>query len=279
MKNRILVVLYAKKPSESATLQSLLNEYESNSSLTIYNNGPHKVDEDDSLIKELSLCFSSVEIIQDLSNKPLSVLYNQFLSRDGECFFLFDDDTNVPIGYLSSSSENVDIRIPIIKTSKGDVMYPKIDNEIIVSERIISENVFFYSIGSGLVIYKSLIDVFTKSNLKLFDERYALYGVDVSLFRRIMKVKEKGENIIIKVEKEMVHSLSRVDESPSTFRLRERLIDNVITLRHYPKSKTSSIIFFLKMFMKRLLMFRFSEILLMFNILIKGKHPRCNKTL
>ncbi|HEC2555558.1 TPA: hypothetical protein R2K53_001285 [Raoultella ornithinolytica] len=277
MKKRILVVLYAKEPSESATLQSLLNKHEDNSVLTIYNNGPDNINENDLVIKKLSLCFSSVDIIQDLSNKPLSILYNDFLSRDGECFFLFDDDTNVPDGYFTSSNESVDIRVPIIKTSMGEIMYPKVGSKVVTSEYTVPEDVFVYSIGSGLVIYKSLIEVFTKLNLKLFDERYALYGVDVSLFRRIMKLKKSGEQIIIKVEKEMVHSLSRVDESPSPFRLRERLIDNVITLRHYPKSKISSTLFFIKMFTKRLFMFRFSEILLMFNILIKGKHPRCSK--
>lgn len=192
-------------------------------------------------------------------------------------FFLFDDDTNVPNGYLSCSEENIDVRIPIIRTSANEIMYPKIGSKVITSECIVPEDVFIYSIGSGLVIYKSLVELFTKLNLKLFDERYALYGVDVSLFRRIMKVKESGEQVVIKVEKEMIHSLSRIDESPSSFRLRERLIDNVITLRHYPKSKTSSIVFFMKMFMKRLFMFRFKEVFLMFNILIKGKHPRCDK--
>ncbi|HHO8474704.1 TPA: hypothetical protein ACRX0N_001642 [Klebsiella pneumoniae] len=277
MKNRILVVLYGKEPSESVTLQSLLNMHECNSALTIYNNGPANIDENDLVINKLLLCFSSVDIVQDLSNKPLSVLYNNFLNRDGDRFFLFDDDTNVPNGYLSCSEENIDVRIPIIRTSANEIMYPKIGSKVITSECIVPEDVFIYSIGSGLVIYKSLVELFTKLNLKLFDERYALYGVDVSLFRRIMKVKESGEQVVIKVEKEMIHSLSRIDESPSSFRLRERLIDNVITLRHYPKSKTSSIVFFMKMFMKRLFMFRFKEVFLMFNILIKGKHPRCDK--
>ena len=277
MKNRILVVLYGKEPSESVTLQSLLNVHECNSALTIYNNGPANIDENDLVINKLLLCFSSVDIVQDLSNKPLSVLYNNFLNRDGDRFFLFDDDTHVPNGYLSCSEENIDVRIPIIRTSANEIMYPKIGSKVITSECIVPEDVFIYSIGSGLVIYKSLVELFTKLNLKLFDERYALYGVDVSLFRRIMKVKESGEQVVIKVEKEMIHSLSRIDESPSSFRLRERLIDNVITLRHYPKSKTSSIVFFMKMFMKRLFMFRFKEVFLMFNILIKGKHPRCDK--
>lgn len=87
MKNRILVVLYGKEPSESVTLQSLLNVHECNSALTIYNNGPANIDENDLVINKLLLCFSSVDIVQDLSNKPLSVLYNNFLNRDGDRFF------------------------------------------------------------------------------------------------------------------------------------------------------------------------------------------------
>lgn len=47
------------------------------------------------------------------------------------------------------------------------------------------------SIGSGLVIYKSLVECFRKDNLKLFDERYALYGVDYSFFRRIQRIKKQ----------------------------------------------------------------------------------------
>lgn len=276
-KDSILVVLYNKRLIESTTLKTLQLEKHSNLRLVIYNNGPILVEDNEGFLDTLKKIFNDVVFIQDISNKPLSKLYNDFLEQyESKRYYIFDDDTIIPEGYFSESKDKSDITVPIIRTLSGDIVYPKVGSNVCINNEI-KEDDFFYTIGSGLVIHETLLKKFSIFNMSLFDERYALYGVDVSIFRRILYLKKMGEDIAISVDKELTHSLSRIDEKQNSFRNKERLIDNVITLRHYPLSTIHSVIFFSKMLLKRLFLLKFSEVALMFIILYKGIHPRCSE--
>lgn len=278
MKTNILVVLYSKECDNSTTLNSLINLANISTTLTIFNNGPSSIKKDSVFLNKLKNNFSHLVIIEDLNNRPLSYIYNDFLKSNlYSRYVIFDDDTTVPRDYLNYvHNDDVDIRVPIIKSISGTAMYPKRRECLLDKEGMYDDNDFIYTIGSGLIIYRSLIDKFCHYNIALFDERYALYGVDVSLFRRIKLIKNKGCHINIQIANIISHSMSSLEEKPSEFRRIERLIDNVITLRSYPESFLSSFIFFIKMFFKRVVLFRYKEVFIMFKILISGMHPRCN---
>ncbi|UFT95770.1 hypothetical protein [Pectobacterium carotovorum] len=278
MKTNVLVVLYSKECDDSTTLNSLINLSNVNTTLTVFNNGPLAIKKDSVFLNKLKKNFSDLVFIEDLNNKPLSCIYNDFLKNSlYSRYVIFDDDTIVPMDYLSYVNNNdVDIRIPIIKSKAGKIVYPKKRGGVLDEEGIYDDNDFIYTVGSGLVIYKTLINKFFYYNNDLFDERYALYGVDVSLFRRINLIKNKGCHIKIQIANIISHSMSNLEEKPSEFRRVERLIDNVITLRSYPESFSSSFFFFIRMLFKRFLLFRYKEVFIMFKILMSGVHPRCN---
>lgn len=94
MKTIILVILYNKSINQSETLISLNDNKFTNYDLIIYNNGPKLLDKD-LLFDELQAKILSVKLCQDMSNKPLSIIYNEFLSNNKqyERFVIFDDDT------------------------------------------------------------------------------------------------------------------------------------------------------------------------------------------
>ncbi|HFO3024042.1 TPA: hypothetical protein ACHJIQ_005599, partial [Klebsiella pneumoniae] len=57
----------------------------------------------------------------------------------------------------------------------------------------------------------------------LFDTRFALYRVDVSLFRRIKAIERNGVCVNIQVVSRINHSLSRTETVMPAWRYKERL--------------------------------------------------------
>ncbi|NYY80409.1 hypothetical protein DMH27_09765 [Raoultella planticola] len=78
----IIVVIYNKKIQSSQTLNSLLHTFATDSHLLIFNNGPESLELDDDIYKSLKDKFNNNIFIQeDLSNRPLSVLYNYAINE------------------------------------------------------------------------------------------------------------------------------------------------------------------------------------------------------
>jgi hypothetical protein len=279
MKDIILIVIYNKNFERSETIKSLLLcEFEG--SIIIFNNGPNILSEDNELLNLVRDKFISVKVIQDISNKPLSIIYNDFLCiKSFERYFIFDDDTNINHDFFRNKKETCcDLSIPIIRSiTTKKICYPVINNCVYKNEKKLNYGDEVISIGSGLMISASLIEIFFNNSMKLFDERYALYGVDYSLFRRINSFNMNDAKINIDISECINHSLSSVDEKPSKKRELERLIDLVLTKMYYPKrygfQKKMSI---MKTLFIRLFHFDFMGFYILTKVVISKCHPRCN---
>lgn len=123
----VLVVLYNKEISQSETLSSLANQNVTYYELTLVNNGPNELLAlNDPLLKEMQGKGIKVNYIEFLDNKPLSYIYNLFITENNnrESFVILDDDTQLPEDYLTYCDNKFDILLPII-LHDGKVEYPK----------------------------------------------------------------------------------------------------------------------------------------------------------
>lgn len=277
-KNLVIVVLYNKEMSESSTLKTLTEGLEYISKITIVNNGPKKIKNDQKVLVSLTKNDIVVELIECLENKPLSNIYNDIIrcnsNLDG--YIILDDDSKLSRDYFECiSNVNADVILPsIIESSNNKKYYPIASNKEEIIEGVnIAQQV--YSISSGLVISRHTNEVFEEHKLTLFDERFSLYGVDTSFFMRLNYLREsKGVSLNVINFGRLYHSLSRVSEINSDFRVKERLIDELLTVKYYNVNKRNKVIVYAKVLIKCLIKLKVSWFFIMLNVIIKGKHPR-----
>lgn len=277
MKLTILVVTYGKDKLISETFRTLLPAIKGRGySVIIYNNGPHKIKNH---MKDIdSNGFYSgekIKFIEDLNNSSLSIIYNNFLEKeDYDKFMILDDDTCIPEFFFddifNNESENSELILPVVysKYNKKRI-YPK--NKDKLSGLGLQLPYGIFSVGSGLILDKKLINSFKKNNIKPFDERFALYGVDYSLFRRLRGIYGNSPNEIFYVGGFIYHSMSGVEKKIEPWREIERLYDHVLSIKYYSKFPKTKIIVLL---LKKLFNFDFSGFKKILNIYYIGKHPR-----
>lgn len=278
--NVILVIIYNKSLCDSKTLDTISNYNFPNSKLVIHNNGPEEVIRMSPLWEKLNKCFySQIELINCLYNKPLSIIYNDIFVKYQACnFVILDDDTEISESFVyAMKNNNVDLELPKIKSSSDELIYYPICDGIVTNELVDLDPRKVLSIGSGLIINQALVDKFKTNNLKLFDESYALYGVDFSLFRRIYKIVDLGEVVKIRSSCFLTHSLSRLDmnENRDSFRARERALDLAISTRRYPTINLYYM--FLRKIVGESIKMRYGNVYCMIKAYILGMHPRCSK--
>ncbi|MFY0837819.1 glycosyltransferase family 2 protein [Klebsiella pneumoniae] len=284
MKIAIIIILYNKEIYSSVTLMSLL-EYERPKLISLYiiNNGPNEVSLENEFYQQLINSFDNVIIENHLNNKPLSKSYNDIISNDKfERYLILDDDTwmnNIYLDYIVSSPlDSFDVCIPRIKNQNNNIVYPVVGNMIVSDATncvVVNPEKYIYTIASGLAINKTVVNIFNKLNLTPFDERYALYGVDISFFRRLQKLKNKGNKIKIVINSTIEHSLSSVDVVISDFRYKERLIDLILSTLYYSRLGVGKYIKISYYMMREIFYFKFSNARLIFKVVLEGKHPRC----
>ncbi|MFI8418273.1 glycosyltransferase family 2 protein [Serratia sp. NPDC078593] len=274
--NAIVIVVYNKKVSESTTINTLSKYVLKNSVLVIYNNGPKEVALDKTIESELQEKFMGVKVVNNLSNSPLSILYNEFIAgyADADKYVILDDDSTITDSFIKAlDDDDYDIELPKIISRTDQVTYYPISSGEVVSFDGFLKTQGTFSIGSGLIIKRSMVDIFNKHKITLFDENFALYGVDVSLFRRMYKLDKQGESFKIRTKSNILHSLSRVEGEESAFRKKERLIDVAISTRRYPTLRMHVHLF------KKLLMSLFggdfAGFYAILNAYCYGMHPRC----
>lgn len=285
MKTIIAVILYNKVIDDSLTLKSLCDISNYDYDLVIINNGPVSLEFDGPTYKTLCLRDRNVSYIEHLDNIPLSLIYNDFLRRyiDGyERFIIFDDDSIIPNTFFDdldkTYNSNIDLQLPIIYEKKTNSIYYPLVNGAVVDKKLnpelsVSDDVF--SIGSGLTIYKSLIYKFDMLNLDVFDNRFALYGVDYSLFRRIRIAKKNNIKVGISITSYILHSLSKTESNMSAWRGLERGYDGVLSARYYSKSVFHLLYFVSKSILIELKSNRFRNVVKICFVLFRGKHPKC----
>ncbi|MEN0617391.1 hypothetical protein [Klebsiella indica] len=283
MNSVIAIILYGKEFSSSLTLSNLMKVKFNSAHLAIINNGPVSI-AFDYLYEELEKKFITVTFYEYLENRSLAEIYNLVIRNFSKFdrYILFDDDTNVTDSFfedmLTSYNENIDLQLPrIIDSEQNLTHYPQCNGKVSNNSipYIFNDSQKIISIGSGLVIYKKLIDLFRKEHLTLFDERYALYGVDYSFFRRIEKIKKRNK-ICIQMFSVMEHSLSKTNLTYSDWRHREHLYDYAISCRFYSKSVIHMFLGMTRCLLKEILASRFHNLTLIISTFFKGRHPRCH---
>lgn len=277
----MVVILYGKRFEESKTLQSLMRFSHQLDQLLIVNNGPESLDSHDSFFIALSKKHKHVEFENQIQNKPLSWIYNDFInSIDADYYVLFDDDTEINLDYESYlfQMDNIDLELPkIISIIDKRQYYPKLNEQIISENSVIQSSGELFSIGSGLIISNKIKNTFKRYNLELFDSRFALYGVDFSFFRQLNKLGR--DSFLISTQTFLNHSLSGAEGVIAKWRKKERLYDEILTVKHYSELRLLRIG---KRILREILYLRFSNILIILNTFVSGVHPRCfnqiNKT-
>lgn len=285
MNTIITVILYNKKVEDSLTINSLMNNSYHNYELVVINNGPNQINFEhfkETLPATKNKHFHFEEY---LDNRPLSYLYNEVITKYsyGDRFILLDDDSLLDANFFLdidanlSSKNKVDLQLPKIIDNKTKIeFYPRY-NGLPVDDKYehdSKEKYFFYSIGSGLIIYKSLVYKILSFYPNLFDTRFALYGVDVSLFRRIKTIEGKGECVNIQIVSKINHSLSRTETIMSASRYKERLLDSVLSTKYYSRNKFYLLYHFSRLIFIELSKLNINNIKLIFRTMSSGKHPR-----
>lgn len=272
----IIVVVYNKKIEDSTTIKTISKYDFGQSILIIHNNGPENINLTGDVKLALEKSFKSVSVENCLSNLPLSIVYNNFIYKynGAEQFVILDDDSTITESFaLAIRRNDVDIELPrIVSRVDNVVYYPNSLGEVITSDAELDARTAF-SIGSGMVIKHTVVEKFKNHNLDLFDENYALYGVDFSVFRRISKLIEVGEQFRLKTSSYIEHSLSRAEGQESPFRVKERLIDISITTRRYPTFRMHTHL--IKKIFINILFFNFSNVFAILDSYFHGNHPRC----
>ncbi|MFV7966251.1 hypothetical protein ACKT82_06250 [Escherichia coli] len=278
MKNILLVILYNKQIVESSTLLSL-SKSDYKGDVVIFNNGPLPVSNTCATLLAMKQDNRIVRIEEDLNNRPLSIIYNDFLELIGyDNYFIFDDDTVIPNDFFSAKiRNNCQLSLPLILSEKTNIIhYPKINGEPCNIDVLLVKDIDdVISIGSGLMIHRFLIDIFKKNHQKLFDEKFALYGVDYSLFRRISKLKSNDVKIKIDISGVLKHSLSSEENNVSSFRTRERLIDLILNKIYYSEhGRLYNFLSIGKTIIEQILSMNIYNVFVIIRVLCHGQHPR-----
>jgi GT2 family glycosyltransferase len=273
----MLVVVYNKQLNQSTTLNSIMHFTHRLEHLSIVNNGPAAIDLADSFLAQLQAKHVKVELKNHLENKPLSWIYNEFINQleHVDYYVLFDDDTEINAEYQQYvfSVKNIDLELPkIISVTDKVQYYPLCGGRVYTVNGMIDngKNEIF-SIGSGLVIAKQLKEKFKQKNIEMFDSRFALYGVDFSFFRKI-NLFFKHEKLLLSSNVTLNHGLSGAEKTMSAWRARERMFDEVLTIKYYRRYQ---ILRFVKFLFKRMVVLQIGVIIEALQVYFSGKHPRC----
>lgn len=275
----LLVVLYNKTIEESATINELVNFNLENIAITVVNNGPIYIPFDGELFESIKSKSYTIKTFTFLGNKPLSEIYNNFIKENSDIdeYTFFDDDSRPQKNYmriLQQTNIKYDVLAPkILSVSDNKIYYPLEDKRIIANERFLDAKTTI-SISSGLSVSKRTVELISKENGNVFDQRFALYGIDTSFFIRLNRLCKQGENINIYSAGTIQHSLSRVETKLTKFRLKERMYDIAISARYYPEYVSRYFLF--KKLIKFLLLAKFNMIILLLVSYCRGTHPRCS---
>ncbi|MHC9004189.1 glycosyltransferase family protein [Enterobacter adelaidei] len=280
MKLTVIVVLYNKIFIESNTLLSLRDCNLDNVRVVVFNNGPYQLDENEFSELSFNKCNNhEIQIMQDITNLPLSIIYNRIIAENSDSNFimLLDDDTIIPKDYFDflNNQNDFDIAIPLISsTDTNEYYYPKIDGSIITESGYISISNELQAIASGLIISKTLTGKVLEFYPDIFDSRFALYGVDFNFFKRLMQIQSSGVKIKFYITKPLKHSLSRLEVPNSSWRYLERLYDVILSQKYYEKNKLKKIKCTSRLLFVNLIKFHFKNAYAIFYALIVGMHPR-----
>lgn len=244
----------------------------SNSHVYVWNNGPISLDPSCSIyLSKIRENGWDVHYSEDITNRPLSLLYNNFINvADSNRFVILDHDSVLSNSFLQAiyySNDCYDLILPKI-IAKDKYLYPRVNDIVIENDSFLRQEGLM-SIGSGICINRSLTEIMKRKFGSVFDENFALYGVDTTFFLRVQNL---SCSIKILCKGLLFHSLSRLEnEDINTNKMRslERAYDLGLMLRHYPSVKL------VKLFILALCLKVDYPLFPTIISFIKGVHPRC----
>lgn len=196
LKIALVVIVYGKTLQQSLTIQDLLKFKYPLSQLLIVNNGPEKISENNLYIQQLGQIHHQVILQNQLQNKPLSWIYNDFIQGcTADYYVLFDDDTEINQQYqdILFNLQDVDLELPEIR-ARCDLKprFPMVNSKLLNQRGDIIQPNSIYSVGSGLIISNNIKNFFKEKNIEIFDSHFAFYGVDTTFFTRINQFIQQG---------------------------------------------------------------------------------------
>lgn len=280
MKYLVLVVIYNQTLTDGATLRSLEQSPPEfiidNATLVIWNNGPDLLDAADIESFRSASRWKFIEIQNRTDNLPLSSVYNRVVRMGAERFVFFDHDTLVGEAYWRAleSHPSLDVLAPRVWAQQV-CHYPKLYKNVVTNEGHLDARGLI-TITSGMALSGSLLQALAAEEGEPFDERFALYGVDLSLFVRTQRLAEK---ILVTAGcyGDLEHSLSELEEENdqvSAFRDLEKFYVAILLRLHYKEvSKLKTLRYMVRQLLgKRSHLIRYTPLLL--SCLLQGKHPR-----
>lgn len=278
------VVLSHCSAQKSPTLNSLMKSKCSLDELLIINNGAGTNNIDKEFIHNLGVKIKKVSIRHFLDVRPLSWIYNGVLNEysQSDRFIFFSDNFVFENSYIdnlnSFYSDVIDLQIPNIRDGVSkQIIYPRLNKFVqkIPDGIKIDSQYTLLSMNSGLVIYRSLIDKFAECNMEVFDNRFALYGVDYNFFNRLEVLKKKNFKVCIQVINTIESSASEPENYDGDSQEVERIYDRVLSGKYYSKNILVIYLRLLRITLQQIIRFKFSNLELIFKIFLEGKHPRC----
>ncbi len=229
-----IVVLYGKEVDESTTLTSLfaMPARLEESLIVVWNNGPTQLR--DSCHEKLASwsCQARLALVETPENRPLSWIYNDAIGLfDCDSYVLLDDDTQLTEEYVEwVTASKAYVSVPLL-ASNGAPESPQVGG--VFTRPPYPPRAKLLAAGTALRISHHAVASLRARYGSVFDEHFALYGVDSSFFYRL-----RGLSGCDRVELGPVleHSFSRLEknEARDSARFRERSEDLGLQLRHYP---------------------------------------------
>ncbi|MEQ1106348.1 hypothetical protein, partial [Acinetobacter ursingii] len=217
----------------------------------------------------------TIELINSIQNRPLSSVYNEFIDyyQDFDRYIILDDDTQLNENYISrfETEDYYDLELPKIMNSSKEIYYPLKKWKVIGDEEnfLINGREDIFSIGSGIIMSKKLVNSFLDKKKKVFNENFVFYGVDFSLFFEINKT--DFPVLIITSYTQLLHDMSLHGEV-SKDKKYQLYLNYAIQMRHYPSFLT------LKTFLYSIYcLLRDKDVrkcYCFFKVFLVGKHPK-----
>ena len=228
------VIVYGKSIAGSSTMTSLVDKVRdvSSAQIVVWNNGPAAWSHDE-LARQLDYpANSQIDVFETTSNWPLSWIYNRLIQTyRAQKWVILDDDTQVTDEFVRFVvHSDAYLSVPVLR-GKAGIESPQLDGRF--SPPPYAADAKVLAAGTGLCISAAAADHVSARFGSVFDEHFALYGVDTSLLHRLRSIGKCNE---IALAPELEHSFSRLEkegEGPSEVRSRERGYELGLRLRHY----------------------------------------------
>lgn len=278
MRTLFLVVLYGLRPGESATLDSLLVQpsasLPADSVLLVWNNGPQPLAQADRQALLAAPGWTEVLISEDLGNPPLSRVYNQALRLGAERLVIFDQDTVVDARFLQALGQQAELLVPLV-LGAGAIRYPHQYKAVVIAEGPLDPQATV-TISSGLCLTQGLAARIAARHGDVFDERFALYGVDVSFFLRVQAL-AREEPVELLCAGILDHSLSELEaETPAQRRFRdiEKFYVALLLRLHYKGASRGKVLRYLGRQLLGNRLYLYGVLPQMLRTVLSGRHPR-----